>query len=92
VDLVNFIKVKAILAKEFHIQPSEFDNMPAWEYEIFMKEINNAVKEENERNKREEGENSSLQEARKMANMSSMEKMQKQMTPKMPNITIPKMV
>lgn len=50
---MNFIKIKAILAKEFHIQPSELDRMPAWEYELFMKEINRAVKEENERNQKE---------------------------------------
>lgn len=52
-DIMNFIKIKAILAKEFHIQPSELDRMPAWEYELFMKEINRAVKEENERNQKE---------------------------------------
>ena len=41
IDLVQFIHVKAVLAKEFHIQPSEIEKMPAWEYELFMKEINN---------------------------------------------------
>jgi sortase (surface protein transpeptidase) len=46
--------VKAILAKEFHIQPSEFDIMPMWEYELFMKELNNAIKEDNKRNQEEE--------------------------------------
>lgn len=53
IDLMNYIKIKSILAKEFHIQPSEIDKMPAWEYELFIKEINNTVKEENERNQAE---------------------------------------
>ena len=50
---MNFIKIKSILAKEFHIQPSELDKMPAWEYELFIKEINKSVQEENERNQKE---------------------------------------
>jgi hypothetical protein len=53
IDILNYVKVKSILAKEFHIQPSEIDKLPAWEYELFMKEINNAVKEENERHQTE---------------------------------------
>ena len=48
IDIVNFIKIKAILSKEFHIQPSEIEMMPAWEYEMFVKELNNIVKEEND--------------------------------------------
>ena len=49
IDIINYIKVKSILAKEFHIQPSEIDKMPAWEYELFMREINTLVKEENDK-------------------------------------------
>lgn len=29
--------------------------MPAWEYELFLKEINALVKEENEKNKEDQG-------------------------------------
>ena len=50
IDLLNLIKVKASLAKEFHIQPSEIDIMTVWEYELFMKELNNMVKEQNKQN------------------------------------------
>jgi hypothetical protein len=53
IDVLNYIKTKAVLSKEFHIQPSEIDLMPAWEYEIFIQEINSLVKEENDRNKKE---------------------------------------
>ena len=82
---MNFIKVKAILAKEFHIQPSELDAMPAWEYELFMKEINNAVKEENDRNK-QEMDKSGISDAQKMANPNSIKRMQNSSMPKMPKM------
>ena len=86
---MNFIKTKAILAKEFHIQPSEIDNMPAWEYELFVKEINNIVKEENDKNK-QEMDKAGINDARKMANPSYLSKMQRESMPKMPNFSMPK--
>ena len=89
ISIINFIKTKAILAKEFHIQPAELDNMPVWEYELFVKEINNAVKEENDRNK-QEMENAGISDAKKMASPSYLNKMQKNSIPKLPNISMPK--
>ena len=88
IDIMNFIKVKAILAKEFHIQPTEIEHMPAWEYEIFVKEINEIVKEENERNK-QEMDKAGIKDAQKMSNPTNISKMQKAAMPKMP--AIPKM-
>lgn len=88
IDLINFIKVKSILAKEFHIQPSEIERMPAWEYELFMKEINQAVKEENERNQKEM-DKAGLDKAQKMSDPKYIQKTQKQYEPKMP--VMPKM-
>lgn len=88
IDVVNLIKTKAILAKEFHIQPSELDNMPAWEYELFVKEINAIVKEENERNK-QEMEKAGVKDAQKMANPNTLKKMQQNATPKMPSLNMP---
>lgn len=90
IDIINFVKVKATLAKEFHIQPSELELMPAWEYELFVKEINDIVKEENERNKKEMDE-SGYKDAKKMSNPSYINKMQKNATHKMPNMSMPKM-
>jgi hypothetical protein len=87
---MNFIRTKAVLAKEFHIQPSEIDNMPAWEYELFVKEINNIVKEENDKNK-QEMDKAGINDAKKMSNPSYISKMQKDAMPKMPNMTMPKM-
>jgi hypothetical protein len=64
--------------------------MPAWEYELFVKEINDIVKEENERNKKEMDE-SGYKDAKKMSNHSYINKMQKNATPKIPNMSMPKM-
>lgn len=90
IDIINFIKVKAILAKEFHIQPSELEQMPAWEYELFMKEINAAVKEENDRNK-QEMDKAGIDKAQKMSNPNAIAKMQKASMPKVPDIKMPSM-
>lgn len=91
IDLMNYIKVKSILAKEFHIQPSEIDKMPAWEYELFMKEINQAVKEENDRNKKEM-DNAGIDKMQKMSNPKYMQSMQNKYTPKMPSMpSMPKL-
>lgn len=73
------------MAKEFHIQPSELEQMPAWEYELFMKEINAAVKEENDRNK-QEMDKAGIDKAQKMSNPNNIAKMQKAATPKMPSM------
>lgn len=90
IDILNFIKVKSILAKEFHIQPSEIDAMPAWEYELFMREINQAVKEENERNKAEM-DKAGYDKAQKMSDPKYAQKMANSQMPKMPNMGSMKM-
>ena len=85
IDILNYIQIKAVLAKEFHIQPSELDAMPAWEYEIFMKELNKLVKEENDRNK-QEMDKSGVSDAQKMANSKNIRKMQQSSMPKTPSM------
>lgn len=92
IDILNFIKVKASFAKEFHIPPSELDNMPAWEYELFLKEINELVKEENERNQ-QEMDKSGYKDAKKMSDPKYAQRMSDRYTSgmnmnsmKMPNM------
>lgn len=85
IDLHNFIYIKAILAKEFHIQPSELERMPAWEYELFMQEINKAIKEDNKRNKEEE-DKYNVNDMRKMADRRNIDKMTSDSYKKVPNV------
>lgn len=54
INLINLIHSKVMLSKHYHIAPSEIDKMPWWEYEFFLKEINNDIKDEEKRNKDEE--------------------------------------
>lgn len=88
IDIQNFIKIKALLAKEFHIQPSEVERMPAWEYEMFMKELNDIVKEENDKQQKEM-DKAGIKDARKMADPGNIRKMQQSAmstVPTMPSI------
>lgn len=50
---MSLIKLKANLSKTFHIAPSEVDMMPAWEFELYIKTLNELVEEENEGNQKE---------------------------------------
>lgn len=86
IDVLNLIETKAALAKNFHIQPSELDRMPYWEYEMFRDSINEQVKEENDRQQKE------MDKYHVKEHMDNMRpgKMQKMMNPKfspqMPNL------
>lgn len=91
IDILNYIKVKSILAKEFHIQPSELENMPVWEYELFVKEINNAVKEDNEKNQQEMDKAGYNKNINKMSNPNYMRNMANKSMPKMNDFKMPKL-
>jgi deoxycytidine triphosphate deaminase len=85
INIENLITNKVHLAKNFHIQPSEVDKMPMWEYEIFMKTLNEVVDEDN---KKQQGEMDKydINSYKKMANPSNMNKVMSQQMPKMPNM------
>jgi hypothetical protein len=53
INLINLIKNKVTLSKNFNIAPSEIDKMYYWEYEYFLEEVNNNIKAENERQEKE---------------------------------------
>lgn len=61
--------------------------MPAWEYELFVKQVNDIVKDENEKNK-QELDKAGIKDAQKMSNPNTLRKMQQSAIPKMPNINI----
>lgn len=81
-DLTHLIKMKAALAKNFHIQPSEIDRMQVWEYELFIKCINDEVTEENDRQQKEM-DKYNIKNYQKMADPSKMSKMSQPQMPKM---------
>lgn len=84
-DLVELIKMKAALAKAFHIQPSEVDKMPMWEYEIFVMKLNELVQEENDKQKKEMAKHH-VDEYMDMARPGNMKKMMSNPQQQMPKV------
>lgn len=89
-DLWEFVKVKASLAKNFHISPLEFDKMPVWEFELFMKHLNNLIKEENDNQKNEMDKSGISNMQKNMNNPSKMAGNMKMPSMKMPSMKMPK--
>jgi hypothetical protein len=89
INIENLVANKVHLAKNFHIQPSEIDKMAMWEYEMFMKTLNEVVKEENKKQK-DEMDKYDINSYKKMANPSNMNKMMNPTMPKMPSMNMPK--
>jgi len=87
---MEIISVKAQLSKAFSIQPSEVDKMPFWEFELYMKELERLVKEENKQQE-DEMHRRGADKAMKMANPNNMSKMMGSTTDsvmsKMPNMS-----
>lgn len=81
-NIIRYIKMKAALAKQFHIQPSEMDILPAWEYELFIKQLNDIVQEENDKQK-SEMKKYHVNEYMGMARPGNMNKMMSNIAPKM---------
>ena len=100
INLENLIKNKIYIAREYHIQPSEIDKIPFYEYEIYLEQMNLIAKKQEEENKKQqeeyEGMRSSMNPAKMMSGMKSSMSMPKMPTisspsmPKMPTISIPK--
>lgn len=88
VDVVRLIEIKAALGKNFHIQPSEIDKMPFWEYEIYIQTLNRLVQEENDKQKAEM-DRTGVTDALKNTNPKAISKMQQNMTPKTPEFKTP---
>lgn len=88
IDIWNLINIKASLSKAFHIQPSEIDNMPMWEFELYVKKINELVEEENE-NQQKEMDKYNIKEYQKLANPKTLNRMTQPQTPNFNNIKTP---
>ena len=86
VRLLNLIKNKVGLAKNFYIAPSEIDRMYYWEYEYMLDEVNNNIKAENERQEKENAKYGDMSPQSMMRNaQSQMSRMPSKNIPKMPS-------
>jgi hypothetical protein len=87
INLINLIKNKVGLSKNFNIPPSEIDRMYYWEYEYLLEEVNSNIKEENERQEKENGKYGDINPRSMMRNAHSMmPKSSGFSTPKIPSI------
>lgn len=82
IDILGFIKQKAALSKNFHIQPSELDKMPYWEYEYYIKALNDLIKAENE----DQENQMSKYNIKKYEKLSDPNNIKKLTNPKLPNM------
>lgn len=89
-ELFGFVGLKASLAKNFHIQPTEIDKMPMWEFELFMKHLNNQIKDENDKQKEEMDKSGISNMQKNMNNPSKMAGNMKMPSMKMPSMKMPK--
>lgn len=84
-DIRNLVRNKIHICKEYHIQPSEIDRMPYYEYEYVIEEINNDIKEEEKRRKEEEKNRDSS-----MSGIPNYNSMMSSMKNSMPSFKAPK--
>lgn len=80
INLKSLVQSKLVIAREYHIQPSEIDALPYFEFEAYKDEISATAKKEKEEQEKREKEYSS-----------SKFKTPKVQTPKMPKVSIPKL-
>lgn len=72
------MRLGAVLAKEYHLPPGSLDSLPFWEYELWLEELNQVVKEANEDQKA----------ALKQEQKTGMPKLGIPAAPKLPNINV----
>ena len=88
IDVRNLVKNKLFICKDYHIQPSEIEKMPYYEYEYMLEDIRQINKEQEEQNKQHEKEMESTKTAMNPRNM--MNNMPKMSSMSLPKVNIPK--
>lgn len=85
------VKNKLYICRDYHLQPSEIDRVPFYEYEMWIENINQIQKEEEKRREMEEKQQSRYDPSRYMSSMSrSMSSSMSNIGSSMPNFSIPK--
>ena len=90
INIVNHIKTKLLICKDYHIQPSEIDRMRYFEFEYLLDNIKEITDKESERNEEQEKKYAEMQHNMNPSNyMKSMNSSMRM--PTMPKVSIPKM-
>ena len=81
INITEYVKISAILLMNFHIPPNSFSELPYWEYEMMVTQLQQLVKEENEKQSNEMKKHN-IGDITKMANPNNMSKQLHNMQPK----------
>ena len=52
-DVRNLVKNRLYITKETHVQPSEYESWPYYEYEYFIEDLTEYIENENKKNEEE---------------------------------------
>ena len=88
IDVRNLVKNKLYICRDYHIQPSEIERMPYYEYEYMLEDINQIAKEQEEENKKQQEDMDNMRSSMNPKNM--MNNMENFKMPSMPKMNIPK--
>lgn len=93
IDVRNLVKSKLFICRDYHIQPSEIEKMPYYEFEYMLEDITQITKEQQKQQEEQEKQYAEQQHMyNPKAMMSSMQNsMPKMSMPAMPKINMPKL-
>lgn len=93
IDVRNLVKSKLFICRDYHIQPSEIERMPYYEFEYMLEDITEITKQQQKQQEEQEKEYAQQQKAyNPKTMMSSMQQsMPKISMPSMPTISMPKL-
>lgn len=89
VDVRNLVRSKLYICRDYHIQPSEIERMPFYEYEYIIEDINQIHKEQEEQNKKQQEEYDNMKSSMNPSKMMNSAQNSFKM-PSMPKMNIPK--
>ena len=85
VDIRNLVKNRLYLTKETHIQPSEYESWPYYEYEFLLEDFKEYIENENKKNKEGSDKYNKFTPSSMMSSMkSSMNSLKAGQMPKVP--------
>ena len=88
VDVRNLVKNKLYLCRDYHIQPSEIDRMPFFEYEYMLEDVKQIQKEQEKEQERQQKEQDNM---RHSMNPNTMMRGMQQSMPNMSSVKLPQM-
>ena len=84
-NIRNLVKNKLSICREWHIQPSELDRLPYFEYEQILDEVNEVAKEQAKKNEEEQKRYNSMQKT-----IPNMNNLTSSIGKSLPKMTMPK--